>query len=185
MAGDPPLAQVVTRTWEAGARGDARGVVWNAGVFRADNHDDILFVLSERSGFGYFTNFGETRRKGLELGAHHRFGRVTVGAGYTFLAATYESEETVNGESNSTNEAAEAGEPGLEGSIDIEPGRQIPLIPRHLFKIYADVELGSKLSLDADLLAVSGSYARGNENHRHEPDGTYYLGRGRSPAMPS
>jgi outer membrane receptor protein involved in Fe transport len=28
------------------------------------------------------------------------------------------------------------------------------------------------------LQAVSGSYARGNENNQHEPDGTYYLGPG-------
>jgi outer membrane receptor protein involved in Fe transport len=138
-------------------------------------------VLAEQSGFGYFTNFGQTRRKGLELGAHRRFGRVTVGAGYTFLAATYESQQTVNGESNSSNDAADAGQPGLEGSIEIEPGSRIPLIPRHMFKTYADVALGSRLSLDADLLAVSGSYARGNENNRHEPDGTYYLGPGSIP----
>ena len=36
LAGDPPLDQVVTRTWEGGARGVYRGVNWSAGVFRAD-----------------------------------------------------------------------------------------------------------------------------------------------------
>ena len=35
MAGDPPLDQVVTRTFEGGARGHFRGVSWNAGVFGA------------------------------------------------------------------------------------------------------------------------------------------------------
>ena len=182
MAGDPPLEQVVTRTWEAGARGDYHGVSWSAGVFRSDNDDDILFVLSDQTGFGYFRNFGETRRKGFELGAHSQVGRITVGAGYTFLSATYESEETVNGESNSTNDAAEEGEPGLDGAIDIAPGDRIPLVPRHMFKAYADIPLGSKLSVDVDLLAVSGSFARGNENNVHEPDGTYYLGPGSVPA---
>jgi outer membrane receptor protein involved in Fe transport len=29
---------------------------------------------------------------------------------------------------------------------------------------------------------VSGSYARGNENNEHEPDGVYYLGPGKTPA---
>ena len=178
MAGDPPLNQVVTRTWEAGARGEYRGLNWSAGVFRADNHDDILFVTSGQTGFGYFRNFGQTRRKGLELGAHSQVGHVTLGAGYTFLAATYESEETVNGESNSTNDAAEAGEPGLEGTIEIEPGDRIPLMPQHMFKTYMDVQIGSKLSVDIDLLAVSSSFARGNENNQHEAAGTYYLGSG-------
>ena len=93
-------------------RGHHRGVSWNAGVFRAGNRDDILFVTSEQTGFGYFKNFGKTRRQGLELGASGRVGRVTLGAGYTYLDATFESEETVNGESNSTNDAAEDGEPG-------------------------------------------------------------------------
>ena len=181
MAGDPPLDQVVTRSWEAGARGAYRRVNWNAGVFRSDNHDDILFVLSDQTGFGYFRNFGETRRKGLELGAHSQIGRITVGAGYTLLAATYESDETVNGESNSSNAEAEAGEAGLERSIAIVPGDRIPLVPRHMFKAYADIPLGSKLSVDVDLQAASSSLARGNENNLHEPDGTYYLGPGSVP----
>jgi outer membrane receptor protein involved in Fe transport len=178
MAGDPPLRQVVTRTWEAGARGDYRGSTWSAGVFRADNRDDILFVLSDQTGFGFFRNFGETRRQGLELAGHRRIGPITVGGGYTYLAATYQSEEVVNGESNSRNDAALDGERGLEGAIAIEPGHHLPLIPRHMFKSYVHAGLGSKLSLDVDLLTVSGSYARGNENNQHEPDGVYYLGPG-------
>ena len=68
---------------------------------------------------------------------------MTLGAGYTFLDATFESEETVNGEGNSTNDAAEDGEPGLEGSIEIEPGDRIPLIPAHMLKAYADIQVTS------------------------------------------
>jgi len=180
MAGDPPLDQVVTRTWEGGARGERRGIAWTAGVFRADNQDDILFVLAEQTGFGYFRNFGQTRRQGLELGANGRVGRFTLGTGYTYLVATFESDETVNGESNSTNDAARSGAPGLEGAIDIVPGHRIPLVPAHMFKAYADIALTSALSVDLDLDAASGSYARGNENNQHEPDGTYYLGPGKT-----
>jgi outer membrane receptor protein involved in Fe transport len=182
MAGDPPLEQVVTRTWEAGVRGMRRGVRWHAGFFRADNRDDILFVLAEQTGFGYFTNFGRTRRQGFELGAERQAGRVTLGAGYTFLDATFQSGETLNGESNSSNDLALAGQRGLEGSIEIEPGNRMPLIPRHSLKAFADVRVTNALSLDADVVSASESYARGNENNRHEPDGTYYLGPGTSPA---
>jgi outer membrane receptor protein involved in Fe transport len=181
MAGDPPLEQVVTRTWEGGGRGTSHGVSWSAAVFRAGNDDDILFVMSDQTGFGYFRNFGRTRRKGLELGAHAQAGRVTLGAGYTLLSATFESDETVNGESNSSNDAAEDGEPGLDGTIEIEPGERIPLVPRHMFKAYADVRLTTRLSATVDLMAASSSIARGNENNRHEPDGTYYLGEGTVP----
>jgi outer membrane receptor protein involved in Fe transport len=177
MAGDPPLEQVVTRTLEGGVRGHGRGVSWSAGVFQAVNRDDILFVTSGQTGFGYFKNFGETRRQGFDLSVSGRAAHVTAGAGYTFLNATYQSEETVNGESNSTNDA---GGLGLEGTIDIEPGDRIPLIPAHLFKTYADIQVTPALSMDLNLIAISGSYARGNENNRHEPDGVYYLGPGRS-----
>ena len=100
MAGDPPLDQVVTRTLELGLRGGRGRVNWHGGFFRARNEDDILFVTSEQTGFGYFRNFGETRRQGIELGANAQFGRVSLGAGYTLLDATFQSEETVNGESN-------------------------------------------------------------------------------------
>jgi outer membrane receptor protein involved in Fe transport len=180
MAGDPPLDQVVTRTWDAGARGQHGGVRWNAGVFRASNDDDILFVTSERTGFGYFRNFGETRRAGLELGLSRRVGRLEAGVGYTFVNATFESEESVNGESNSSNAEAEAGVRGVEGSIEIEPGDRMPLIPRHLLKVFADVQATRRLGIDLDLVSTSSAFARGNENNDHEPDGVYYLGEGAS-----
>ena len=175
MAGDPPLSQVVTRTLEAGLRGSLRAVAWNAGYFRGRNTDDILFVRSEQTGFGYFKNFGRTRREGLELGARARAGRAEVGGGYTFLAATFQSEEHVNGEGNSSNDADA---PGLEGVIEIEPGDRIPLIPRHMLKLFADVQVTRAFGVAADFLAVSGVAARGNENGDHQADGTFYLGPG-------
>lgn len=178
MAGDPPLDQVVTRTVEGGLRGSRGPLSWHAGLFRADNNDDILFVASEQTGFGYFTNFGKTRRQGVELGGRRRFGRITAGAEYTFLSATFQSEESVNGESNSSNEEAESGVPGVEGLIQIERGNRIPLIPRHMAKVFGDVQVSSRVSLHANLMAISSSYARGNENNQHEPDGVYYLGEG-------
>jgi outer membrane receptor protein involved in Fe transport len=182
MAGDPPLNQVVTRTWEAGVRGSRAAWNWNAGMFHAVNRDDILFVSSAQTGFGYFRNFGRTRRQGLELGLAGHVGLVDIGAGYTWLDATYESPETIDATGNSTNSSAVAGGRGLEGTIDIEPGDRLPLIPRNSLKVYADVKATTRLSVDVDLVSVSSSYARGNENNQHQPDGTYYLGPGTSPA---
>jgi outer membrane receptor protein involved in Fe transport len=184
MAGDPPLDQVVTRTFEAGARGgasDGKTFSWNAGMFIAANHQDILFVSSSQTGFGYFKNFGATRRAGVEAGASGRVGRARVGAGYTFLAATYQSAETVDGSSNSTNDTAQSGARGLQGTIDIDPGDRIPMIPRHTVKAYADVDVTTRLMLDLNVIAASSSYARGNENNQHQPDGTHYFGAGTSP----
>ncbi len=181
MAGDPPLAQVVTRTVEAGVRGTlgARSQ-WNAGLFRAGNSHDILFVAATDTGFGYFRNFGRTRRQGLEFGARTQVDRLTLGAGYSFLDATFQSPEVVNGSSNSSNEAAESGARGLDGTIAIAPGNRIPLIPRHTLKAWAGLKATRALSLELGLFGASGSLARGNENGAHTPDGTYYLGPGAS-----
>jgi outer membrane receptor protein involved in Fe transport len=66
LAGDPPLKQVVTRTFEAGIRngqGESR-LNWSAGWFRATNDNDLLFVTSDVTGNGYFKNFGQTLRQG-------------------------------------------------------------------------------------------------------------------------
>jgi outer membrane receptor protein involved in Fe transport len=178
MAGDPPLDQVVTRTLDVGLRGTRNGFSWSAGFFQATNHDDILFVMSDQTGFGYFRNFGKTRRQGIEIDARTTRGRVTFGAGYTFLHATFESEETVNGESNASNDEAESGEPGLEGTIEIEPGDRLPFTPHHAFKAFADLQLTSRIGVDVNIISAGSSFARGNENNLHQPDGTYYLGEG-------
>jgi outer membrane receptor protein involved in Fe transport len=178
MVGDPPLDQVVTRTVEGGVRTTRGALTWSAGFFHADNSDDILFVASNTTGFGYFKNVGRTRRQGIELGLNGRVGRVSAGAGYTLLDATFQSEETLDGTGNSTNDAGR----GLEGTIDIASGDRMPLIPRHMFKAHADVQISSRIGVDLGVIAASGLIARGDENNAHQPDGIYYLGPGSTPA---
>ena len=182
MTGDPPLHQVIARTVEVGARGIDEGpVTWSAGYFRSDNRNDILFVATEQAGFGYFKNFGKTRREGFETNVRARVSRFTLGGGYTLLDATYQSPETVDGSSNSGNESAERGLKGLEDVQEITPGNRIPMTPRHMAKAFTDVQVTSKFTLDLGMTAFSSSLARGNENNLHEADGIYYLGPGSSP----
>ena len=181
MAGDPPLDQVVTRTLELGLRGTGGSALqWNAGVFSAQNENDILFVADNQAGFGYFKNFGKTRRQGLELGLAGKTGKLSWGAQYTWLDATYASRETVNGSSNSTNSTAAAGTPGLDGTLEILPGDRIPLVPDQILKLFADYAPASNITLGASMVAVSGALARGNENGLHRADGRTYQGDGNS-----
>jgi outer membrane receptor protein involved in Fe transport len=177
------LKQVDTRTFEAGLRngGEVGHFNWRAGWFRASNHNDLLFVTSKQTGNGYFKNFGETLRQGVEVHLSGRIQSLTLGGNYTFLRATYESAETLNGSSNSANDSAAAGSPGMDGVIRIQPGNRIPLMPQHTLKTFADMQFNRKLSADLDFVAVSSSYARGNENNQSRPDGIYYLGPGNSP----
>lgn len=178
MAGDPPLAQVITRTFEAGIRtSEESRLNWSLGGFWARNANDILFVASQQTGYGYFRNFGRTARQGLEAELRARIWRMVFGNSYTLLDATFSSPELVNGESNSSNNGAG---PGLEGAIAIAPGSRIPLIPRHLYKAFADLQLTSRLTINFGLQAQSRSIARGNENNLHQPDGLNYLGKGYS-----
>ena len=178
LVSDPPLKQVVTKTFEAGARGTLENNLhWRAGWFRGENSNDLLFVASQQTGFGYFTNFGQTRRQGAEMGIDGRFHHVTLGTNYTFLSATYQSPQTINGGSNSSND----GGAGLDGNISIQPGDRIPLIPRNIVKAYAEYDATSKLAVNLDFIAVGRAFARGNENNQDQPDGVYFLGPGFSP----
>ncbi|MBM3758787.1 MAG: TonB-dependent receptor [Acidobacteria bacterium] len=177
LAGDPPLNQVVTRTIEFGVRGNVEGNwKWNAGFFRAVNRDDLLFVASPQTGFGYFRNFGRTRRQGFESGLSGQLGRFHAGMNYTYLDATFQSPEEVNGTGNSTNEEGL----GFEGTIDIRPGNRIPLTPSHIGKGRLDARLTRRLNLDLGLVVISSSVARGNENNAHQADGRFYVGRSNS-----
>ncbi len=182
FAGDPPLEQVVTTTFEAGLRGGVPGqMAWNVGVFRADNRNDLLFVSDNTSGFGYFRNFGKTRRQGLEMGLSVRPGAGwLLGGNLTLLDATYRSAEEIDGSANSGNDSALAGFPGTAGRIHIRPGDRIPLLPQRVLKLFAQRDFNPRWSSGADLIASSGAPARGNENGLHRPDGVFYTGPGRS-----
>ncbi|HEY4213916.1 MAG TPA: TonB-dependent receptor [Steroidobacteraceae bacterium] len=178
LAGDPPgaLKQVVTETVELGFRGSVGSLLsWSAGVFRGNNRDDIMFI-SDIAGNGYFANFGDTRRQGIELSATGRAGPVSLGANFTLLDATFRSPLTLEADGNSTNDGGFYD----EGNIDVSPGNRIPLVPRQVFKTWAQWDVTHQLSLDADVQYTGWSYSRGNENNGHEPDGTYFLGPGYS-----
>jgi outer membrane receptor protein involved in Fe transport len=179
LAGDPPLDQVVTRTGEIGGEGElfGGGLHWSLAAFRADNRRDLLFVTDDASGFGYFRNFGRTRRQGVELGLSGRRGRLSFSAHYTYLDATFRSPGTVDGSANSSNDGPA---PGFEGDIDIDRGDRLPLVPRHIARLSATFDLGEAFSVNGDLQAQSGMTARGNENGEHRADGMYYLGSGKT-----
>jgi outer membrane receptor protein involved in Fe transport len=183
LVSDPPLRQVVSRTVEVGIRSRNEGLFqWSTGFFRGQNSNDLLFIASDQTGFGYFTNFGKTIRKGVEASFDYRLHHVDLGIDYTFLAATYGSAGEVDGSSNSSNEAANDGLKGLEGNITISPGNRLPQTPQHIFKFNADYTPMKKAVVTFNITSASGTFARGNENNQDRPDGTYYLGGGSTDA---
>ena len=177
LAGDPPLRQVIATTMETGIGLTVTSFALRVGLFRTVSRDDILFVASEASGFGYFRNFGRTRRQGIDIDLTGTIGPLRVSAHYTLLDATYRSAELVDGSANSS---ADGVAPGFGGTIAIAKGDRIPLVPHDLFKAAIGWDVARFLTLDLDMTASSGVYARGNENNAHRPDGVYYLGPGRT-----
>jgi outer membrane receptor protein involved in Fe transport len=186
LSSDPPLKQVVTDTWEVGLRGKPEipffhNLSWHAGAFRYSNHNDILFIAAPQTGTGYFQNFGKTLREGFDADLDGRVGPVTWGLDWTFLSATYQSTETLDGSANNTNSIAMQGYPGLDGTITVNPGNRIPLIPKQTGKAYAIWQATHRLMFEMNEVIASSSYARGNENNAYSADGVYYLGPGVSP----
>ena len=171
LAGDPPLKQVVSRTYEGGLRGRLDVTSWSLGAFRTENRDDILFVPSSASGAGYFQNFGRTLRQGVETAFATGVGAWQLRANYTFVDATFDSPGELAAESNSSSD---------DGAIQVRRGDRIPLIPRHIGKLLVDYSFNQRLSVGANILAISGSTARGNENGEHAADGSRFLGNGGS-----
>jgi len=164
FAGDPPLKQVVSKTWEAGLRGNNSGFNWTAGVFRTRNVDDILFVSANASQ-GFFKNFGETLRQGFEGAASTSFGGLDLGANYTYIDATYQSAETTLGGDNSSQDA--------NNEIQIKSGDRIPLIPKNILKLFADYRVNDKFTIGANSLSVEGTNIRGNDNGGQSAGGSF------------
>ena len=178
LASDPPLNQVITRTFELGLRGRIGDAMrWNAGLFQATNRDDIQFVGTTTSA-GYFTNFGETRRQGLELGASGNSGRWEWGAYYSYIKATYQSNACIVSENNSTRgtstacSPADPSDPGVylgDDLIAVAPGQRMPGIPTQTLKLMGSVAVNERWRIGAQLVAYSSIIVRGNENNKHEP----------------
>jgi len=170
MTSDPPLKQVVSRTIEAGARArTALGLRWNATMFRTVSYDDILFVSSSASS-GFFTNFGKTRRQGLEAALERSEGKFSWALNYSLIDATYQSSAVLFSQANSTADS--------NGNIQVSPGNRIPGIPRHHLNAAANYDLTEKITVGAGAVAVSRQFARGNDNNRHQPDAVNFLGPG-------
>ena len=162
---DPPLNQVVARTFEVGTRGRWSGagskLDYSAAAFRTTNHDDILFISSGMvANTGYFKNVGDTRRQGIEasLRGHHRLGgrgaRLDWSAQYTFLEATFLTPFS----SPSANHPD-----ATAGQLDVAAGAHLPSLPAHVGKVSATVTVPAGLSVGVVAIGNSGQYYRGDE----------------------
>lgn len=155
LQADPYLKQVIARTIEFGTRWRSGDTELTASLYRSDNKDDILFtpVVDTNNGgvtgYGYFRNFSNTRRQGLDLSARVNHGRLTMQASYNYLDATYQSDGLLF---------------GGEREITIKRGTRIAGLPEHTLRLSADWRSTEKLSIGGTVLMTSSLVTQGNED---------------------
>ena len=171
LVSDPPLKQVVSRTWQAGLRGStpAAGgrVDWRLSAYRSDNDDDIVALASALQGRGSYANVPRTRRRGLEAEINFRAGRWMAFASASEIEATYR----FSGDLPSPNSPFA----DTNGNVQVNPGDRIGGIPPGRFKAGGDVDLTPALTVGADVLGVSAQRRVGDESNQDVRLSAYWV----------
>jgi outer membrane receptor protein involved in Fe transport len=167
MSGDPDLKQIVTRALEAGLRGSVTGpfgalVGYDADYYDTVTNDDIEFLQSPYNpvGEGYFSNVGNVRRTGFDLGGNVDAGSWRFYGNYALTEATYRSRFI----EQSNNPAADA-----NGNITISPGDHLPGIPQNLIKFGADDQITPAWHAGVSVTAQTATYLYGDEANLTAP----------------
>ena len=160
---DPPLDDVVAKSFEFGSRGFLGDIGYSVGLFHTTNHDDILFQTTGRS-TGLFANVDETRRSGMESNLLGRWQNLNWKISYSFVDTTFEDSFDVLSPNHDLADD--------EGKIHVSSGDRIPGIPQHQFKVIADYQLAEDFNIGLDVVSNSDQYFRGDEsNQLDEIDG--------------
>ncbi len=169
---DPPLEQVVAKTWEVGFRGRFAnvldgGIHWNLGYFNTVNHNDIIFQSAgTANSAGYFDNVGKTQRQGVELGLSSSFfDRWRMALNYSFIDAVFLTPYASHSPSNPYADA--------NGDIQVQKGDYIPGIPRHIVKFSSDVDIIESWTFGFNVLFNAEQFLRGDEANLDAPLGSF------------
>jgi iron complex outermembrane receptor protein len=171
LVSDPPLEQVVARTYEVGLRGNTTlnggRAEWKLGLFRTDSKNDILNVASAISGRGVFQNVGATRRQGVEASLQYRSTDWLLYANFSFIDATYQFTGLLASPNNPSADA--------EGNVFVVPGKRIPMIPQHQFKAGFDYAVNSQWKVGADVAVVGNQFFHGDDANQNEKLPAYWV----------
>ncbi|MGZ3274110.1 MAG: TonB-dependent receptor [Caulobacteraceae bacterium] len=159
LVADPPLKQVVARSWEAGVKADrllGGRLSLSADAFTIDSDDDILALPSVLIGRGSYANVPLTRRRGLEIEAAFRQGPVSAFANYGLVDATYQFAGALPSPNSPFADA--------DGLVAIRPGDRIGGIAPQTLKAGLYVQASRALSLGAEATAVAAQPLAGDEH---------------------
>jgi iron complex outermembrane recepter protein len=163
FVGDPPLKQVVAKSFELGASGRSEGAwafQWQVAGYHTTSSNDIQFIASQTRGRAFFQNVGTTRRQGVDINTSLSKGAWTLRFGYAFIDATFRSPLTLNSPDNPSADP--------DGRIMILPGARIPSIPRN--RATASINyVTDRFALGGDVQAQSGQVLVGDESNGEAP----------------
>jgi iron complex outermembrane recepter protein len=173
LGDDPPLEPVVGTTFEIGGQLVRGPAIFNASIYRTNVRDDISFIQSENTVVeGFFSNIGNTRREGIELGVQLiPSERISLYANYAFTHGTFESPAEIF---SIRADSAFAGSP-LAGANLVSPGDRLPLIPDHQIKIGGLLSLPVGLQFGLDTRYTGRQWLRGDEANETQPLGGYFV----------
>ncbi len=163
---DPPLDQVVAKSFEGGFRGNLadlgvlNNIAWNLGGFITTNEDDIIFQNTGgvSGNEGFFDNIGDTERLGMELGLNGDLQKLNWFLNYSYIRATFKDAFQASSANNSFKDANDL--------IQVEDGDFIPGIPEHTLKLGGDYAVTNKFSIGGDMQYNSGVFLRGDESNQ-------------------
>lgn len=162
---DPPLEQVVAKSYELGTRWALDDVDVHLGLFHTTNHNDIIFQTTGRA-TGLFANIDKTRRVGFESRFDGTWNDFDWFLTYTYIDATFEA----------PFEALSPNHPFADaGVIDVQSGDRIPGIPDDHAKLGGDYRFSESFALGVDLLYNSGQHLRGDESNQMDTTGSFVV----------
>lgn len=170
LTDDPPLKQVVSKSWEGGIRGehtswDGQRLAWSLGYFHTLNTDDILNVAATSTGRGYFLNAGDTLRQGVEAAIGYQNQRLSTYASYAYVDATFETDLILPAPNTPGAEECPVEEEEDEEAFCnfVSSGDNLPGIPKHRFKAGIQYWLTPQWKVGTDLVAASSQFFFGDE----------------------
>jgi outer membrane receptor protein involved in Fe transport len=172
FTGDPNLQQVVSHTFEAGARSrlhpfEGATLFSTIAFYRSTLNNDILFVNSPIQGRAFFQNVGTTLRQGVDLNLQLKTDRLLAWFAYSYIDATFQTGFTAS----STNNPGAA----ADGNIQVRPGNRIPGIPSNLWKMGIDYNVTDAWTVGGTGTAASGQFLFGDEANLTAKTPAYFV----------
>jgi iron complex outermembrane recepter protein len=170
LVADPPLQQVVSKTFEIGLRGTVatfgqnEALAWSLTGFHTINEDDIISIASPQFGRGFFDNVGQTQRQGIEALLQYSSRSLFAYAGYSFTDAEFRESLAISAPDNPVARPCPA-PADQENCTYVTPGDRLPGIPQHKFKAGFNYYITQQWAFGSDLVAVSDQVYFGDEGN--------------------